>query len=60
MRENKIKILILNYNGIHFLKDCLESIELIDYPNYSTVLIDNHSTDGSVEYVKSNYPDIDK
>ena len=56
---DKIKILILNYNGIAYLPECLKSIQLINYDNFSTVIIDNNSTDGSLNYVKSNYPNIE-
>ena len=55
----KVKILILNYNGAEFLKECLDSISDITYSNYSVVLIDNNSTDKSVEFVKSSYSDIE-
>ena len=50
MKEAKIKILILNYNGEDFLKNCLKSVSSINYSNYSIVLIDNNSTDNSVVY----------
>ena len=41
MKEAKIKILILNYNGKAFLKECLDSVMSINYSNYSVILIDN-------------------
>ena len=50
-----IKILILNWNGKHLLKPCLDSIKKIDYSNYSVMVIDNGSTDNSVNMVKENY-----
>ena len=56
--KNKIKILILNFNGKNFLDACLDSVKAINYSNYSVVVIDNNSTDGSVEYIKQKYPDI--
>ena len=59
MKEYNIKILILNYNGKKLLKTCLDSVESIEYSNYTTILIVNHSNDGSVEYVKSQYPNIE-
>ena len=59
MQKNKIKILILSYNGRKFLKDCLNSIHLIDYNDYSVVLIDNGSIDDSVEYVQLNHPNVE-
>ena len=59
MKTPKIKILILNYNGRTVLKDCLDSVSNIIYPNYTTVLIDNASSDSSVEFVESSYNDIE-
>ena len=59
MKEPKIKILILNYNGKAFLKECLDSVMTIDYSNYSVVLIDNNSTDDSIKYVRSLYDNVE-
>ena len=53
-----IKILILNWNGKHLLKPCLDSVSAIDYPNYSVMVIDNGSTDNSVKMVKENYSEV--
>ena len=54
-----IKILILNLNGKGLLKPCIESVIKIDYPNYSVLMIDNGSMDGSLEMVKKNYPNVE-
>ena len=54
-----IKILILNWNGKHLLKPCLDSVIAIDYPNFSVMVIDNGSSDGSREMVKGNYPSVE-
>ena len=54
-----IKILILNWNGRHLLKPCLESVIAIDYPNFSVLVIDNNSSDESREMVKENYPSVE-
>ena len=59
MKEVKVKILILNYNGKILLKECLDSVMAINYSDYSVVLIDNNSTDNSVEYVKSQYVKVE-
>ena len=42
-------IIILNYNGIRFIERCLRSILETDYPNFEVILVDNGSTDGSLE-----------
>ena len=54
-----IKILILNWNGKHLLKPCLDSVSAIDYPNYSVMVIDNGSTDNSVKMVKENFSEVE-
>ena len=54
-----VKILILNWNGIHLLQPCLNSVNAINYPNYSIMVIDNGSTDGSLDMVKKNYPNVE-
>ena len=54
-----IYILILNWNGKNVLKPCLDTVLAIDYSNYTTLVIDNDSSDGSREMVKKGYPDIE-
>jgi GT2 family glycosyltransferase len=54
----KVAIVILNWNGLKHLKEFLPSVTASVYPNFEIVLGDNASTDGSVEYVKGAYPDI--
>ena len=51
-------VIVLNWNGRHHLQDCLDSLSSIDYPNDRIVLVDNHSRDESVLFVKSNYPHV--
>ena len=58
MKPN-IKILILNWNGKDLLKSCLDSVLAIDYPNYSVLVIDNGSTDGSLDMIKENYSKVE-
>jgi GT2 family glycosyltransferase len=56
----EVCIIILNWNGKELLKDCLSSLfKVTDYPNYKVIVVDNGSTDGSVEYVKKNFPQVD-
>ena len=42
-----ISVLVLNWNGIHLLKPCLDSILKMTYPNFSVMVVDNGSNDGS-------------
>jgi len=53
-----VSIIIVNYNGKYHLEKCLASLMKINYKNYEIILVDNNSTDTSVEYVKNTYPAI--
>ena len=53
-----VSIVVLNYNGKHHLKTCLDSLLRTKYPNFEIILVDNGSTDGSVEFVQQNYPTV--
>ena len=50
-----VSVVILNWNGKHFLKNCLSSVLNSDYPNFEIIFVDNASIDGSVEYVLKNF-----
>jgi len=57
MTDNPIvSIIIANYNGRSYLEDCLASLMKVTYSNFEIILVDNCSTDDSVEFVKNNYP----
>lgn len=55
----KVTIIIPNYNGCHFMEPCLASLKKQTYKDYQILIVDNASTDGSVEYVKEHYPEIE-
>ena len=56
MKESAdVTVVIPNYNGIEYVDGCLKSLyEGSKVPK--VVMVDNGSTDGSVELVKKNYP----
>jgi len=51
-------VIIANLNGKRHLQPCLDSIAALDYDRelIDVVVVDNASTDGSVEYVAERYP----
>ncbi len=53
-----ITIVIPNFNGMRFLAGCLDSLRGQTDRDFQTVLIDNGSTDGSVTFVRENYPEV--
>ncbi len=53
-----ISVIIVNYNGKKFLADCLNSISHQTYSPFEVILVDNASHDGSIEYVRQNFPEV--
>ncbi len=53
-----VHVVVLNYNGMRFLKDCFDSLRTSTYGNTELVLLDNLSTDESVSFIQSNYPEV--
>jgi GT2 family glycosyltransferase len=51
-----ISVIILNWNGKRFLKECLDSLAAQSLRDFETVLVDNGSHDGSSGYVQEHYP----
>lgn len=54
----KVAVVILNWNGKHYLESFLPALEASTYPNLELVVGDNASGDGSVEYLKARHPHI--
>ena len=47
-----VSIIIINWNNLPDLKECLNSIRKISDEDYEIVIVDNGSTDGSISYLK--------
>jgi hypothetical protein len=56
VRSNSISVVVLNWNGKRYLKRCLDSIANQTCKPFEVILVDNNSKDGSVAFVKKNYP----
>jgi GT2 family glycosyltransferase len=54
----KLCFVIPNYNGVRHLSYSLRSLQPCVNPQTATVLVDDASTDASVQYVESAYPDV--
>lgn len=57
----KVSIIFPNYNGKSDSLTCLRSLSLLSYPqqNIETIMVDNTSTDGSIEAVKKHFPSVE-
>ncbi len=54
----KTTVIIPNYNGIDYLKDCLLSLSESESDGFETIVVDDGSKDGSAEYVRTSHPDV--
>jgi GT2 family glycosyltransferase len=62
MTENrlfKLSIIIVSYNSLNFLKDCLDSINK-NKPStgFEIIVVDNASSDGTVKAIRKDYPHL--
>ena len=53
-----VSIIIVNWNGIKYIKQCIESLLQQSYTNFEIIFIDNASTDGSVELVENTFSQV--
>jgi GT2 family glycosyltransferase len=50
--KEKASIIIINFNGLQYLKRTLASVLELNYPDCEIIVADNGSEDGSIEYVQ--------
>ncbi len=52
----KISVIIVNYNVVYFLEQCLNAVKkAIAHTNGEVIIVDNNSVDGSVAMVQSKF-----
>jgi GT2 family glycosyltransferase len=56
--NNQVSIIVVNWNGERFLKDCLGALSKQSYANCEIILVDNGSADNSVRFAKENFPEV--
>lgn len=57
--EPFVYVVILSHNRREDTLQALASITTMDYPNYGILLVDNGSTDGTVQIVRERYPGVE-
>lgn len=53
-----VSVIIVNWNGRHHLETCLSAVAAQQGVTFETILVDNGSTDGSVEFVRARFPGV--
>lgn len=57
-REPLVSVVTVNFNGAHLLGGLLRSLEEQTYRNHELIVVDNCSTDGSVELLERGFPNV--
>ena len=54
----EVSVIIPNYNGANFIKDCIESLKEQSYKDFEIIVVDNDSKDGSADVVEQEFPEV--
>ena len=54
---SKVSVIIPNYNGEAFLKDCLDSLKQQTMKDFELIVVDNASRDNGLSIVEKDYPE---
>lgn len=55
----KLSVIIVNYNVKYFVEQCLDSLEkALEGIDNEVFVVDNHSADGSAEYLRPRFPNV--
>lgn len=57
MKISNVYVIIVTYKGHKWYERCFTSLRNSSYP-VQTIVIDNASNDGTVEYIRENFPEI--
>jgi GT2 family glycosyltransferase len=58
MANPLFSVVIPHWNGKQFLQPCLDALRHQSYKPIEVIIVDNHSHDGSQQYIKANYPEV--
>jgi GT2 family glycosyltransferase len=52
MSLSRISIVIITRNRVNYLRECVDSVRMQDYPDFEILIGDNGSTDDTIEYLR--------
>ena len=56
--KSGVGVVIPCYNGRQYIQSCLQSLQESDSSGLVIVVVDNASTDGSVDYIENEFPEV--
>jgi GT2 family glycosyltransferase len=54
----RLSVVMVNYNGLRHLPECLSSLEAQTFQNFETIFVDNASKDDSIAFVETHFPSV--
>lgn len=58
MKKPSVAVILVNWNGYDYTVQCLLSLKRIDYPNFVVIVVDNASTDGSIDRLANQFDEV--
>lgn len=55
---SRVSIIIVNWNGQKWLRRCIAALQKQTHKDTEIILVDNASSDSSVDYIEKEFPDI--
>ncbi|MBI4862333.1 MAG: glycosyltransferase family 2 protein [Candidatus Riflebacteria bacterium] len=59
MPTPRVTVVVLNWNGAAVIRDCLQGLRFQTFRRFSTLVVDNASTDGSPGLVRREFPEVE-
>lgn len=56
--SGRVSVIIVNYNGYEYVRRCVEAVLANCYPDFEIIVVDNGSTDSSVERLLADFPGL--
>ena len=53
-----VSVIVVNFNGMPYVQPCLHSVLNQNFANFEVILVDNKSSDKSLDYVRQHFPSV--
>ncbi|WP_332911063.1 glycosyltransferase family 2 protein [Algoriphagus boritolerans] len=57
--DPSVAIILVNWNGLDFTQECLNSLRNVDFPDFKIILVDNASQNQEGKRLKKSFPEIE-